>query len=100
MAWNLLPEDIKKFVLDCGLESSKAFGNAIDTIVAEYIKKYEATGMKVAYLTEEEKATFRLASEDVEKQWVQNQEKRKLPGQRVLEESKKTVAGLMKKANK
>ncbi|MCX5841093.1 MAG: TRAP transporter substrate-binding protein DctP [Deltaproteobacteria bacterium] len=99
-AWNGLPEDIKKIVLECGLEASKAFGKAIDAKVDAYIKKYEAAGMKVAYLNEQEKKTFQDASNEVVKQWVQNQEKRNLPGKRILEESKKTVADLVGKSGK
>jgi hypothetical protein len=51
----------------------------------------------VATLTPAEREAWAAATATVEKQWVDNLEKRGLPGKRVLEEYKKYMASLKKK---
>ncbi|HET6490596.1 MAG TPA: TRAP transporter substrate-binding protein DctP [Syntrophales bacterium] len=95
--WNSLPEDIKKIFLDVGLEQTRKFGKAADRLSNDYYAQYEKAGMKVATLTPAERVAWAQATAPVEKQWVDNLEKRGLPGKRVLAEYKKYMSSLKKK---
>jgi TRAP-type C4-dicarboxylate transport system substrate-binding protein len=95
--WNSLPEDLKKIFLEVGLEQTRKFGKAADRLSNDYYVQYEKAGMKVATLTPAEREAWAAATASVEKQWVDNLEKRKLPGKRVLDEYKKYMGSLQKK---
>lgn len=95
--WRALPEDVKKIFLDVGLEQTRKFGKAADRKSTELYAQYQKAGMQVAVLTPQEQAAWVQATAAVEKEWVDNLEKRRLPGRRVLEEFKKTMSALKKK---
>jgi len=95
--WNSLPEDIRKIFLDVGLEQTRRFGKAADRLSNDYYAQYEKAGMKVATLTPAEREAWAAATAPVEKQWVDNLEKRGLPGKRVLEEYRQYMGTLKKK---
>ena len=92
--WKALPEDIKKIFLDVGLDQTRKFGKTADRMSADLFAQYQRAGMQVAVLTPQERAIWAQVTASVEKQWVDNLEKRRLPGKRVLEEYKKTINDL------
>jgi TRAP-type C4-dicarboxylate transport system substrate-binding protein len=94
--WRALPEDIKKIFLDVGLEQTRKFGQAADRKSTELYAQYQKAGMQVSVLAPQEQAAWVQATAAVEKEWVDNLEKRRLPGKRVLEEFKKTMSALKK----
>ena len=95
--WRALPEDLKKIFLDVGLEQTRKFGKAADRKSEELYAQYQKAGMQVAVLTPQEQAAWAQATASVEQQWVDNLEKRRLPGKRVLDEYKKYMGSLKKK---
>ena len=80
--WRALPEDVKKIFLDVGLEQTRKFGKAADRKSTELYAQYQKAGMQVAVLTPQEQAAWVQATAAVEKEWVDNLEKRRLPGRR------------------
>lgn len=92
--WKALPEDIKKIFLDVGLEQTRKFGKKADHMSEDLFAQYQKAGMQVAVLTPQEQDDWAKATASVEKRWVDNLEKRKLPGKRVLEEYRKTIITL------
>ena len=89
--WRSLPEDIRRIFLEVGLEQTRRFGKVADRKSEELYDQYRKAGVQVAVLTPQEQAAWVQATADVERQWVESLEKRRLPGKRVLEEFKKTV---------
>ncbi|OPY86542.1 MAG: Sialic acid-binding periplasmic protein SiaP precursor [Smithella sp. PtaU1.Bin162] len=94
--WNALPDDIKKIFLKVGLDQTRKFGKTADLKSKELYAQYEKAGMQVAVLTPQEKTAWVQATASVQNQWVENLEKRKLPGKRVFEDYKKYMDSLKK----
>lgn len=92
--WNALPDDIKKIFMKVGLDQTRRFGKTADLKSKELYARYEKAGMQIAVLTPQERTAWAQATVSVQNQWIENLEKRNLPGKRVFDDYKKHMDSL------
>lgn len=96
-AWKKLPEDLQKAILKAGEEASKHAGEVFDQEEQKLIKEFEQKGMKIRYITPEEKEKWLAPLKGIEQEWIDEMEKKGLPGKKVYEEFHKLCQELVKK---
>ncbi len=85
--WNRLPPDIQKMIADLQPEHAKAVHKIyqIDGD-GQYMEKFKTKGVQITEPSAELSAEMKkMAKEVVWQKWVSDQEKRKLPGRKVLD---------------
>ncbi|SHJ79748.1 TRAP transporter substrate-binding protein [Desulfofundulus thermosubterraneus] len=95
-SWKKMPEDIQKAILQAGEEASKHAGQVFDQEEQKYIKDFEQKGIKIHYITAEEKAKWLAPLKGIEQEWIDEMEKKGLPGKKVYEEFHKLCQEIVK----
>jgi len=83
--WQKLPKEIKKALLQAADENARWFSETWDRQQTELSNLYEKEGMKIYRLRPEDREMWFAPLKGIEKEWVRDMEKRKLPGGKVLE---------------
>lgn len=94
--WEKLPADIQKALLQAGEETSKHAGEVIDKQQEELAVEFEKQGMVIYRLTPEEQKKWREPLKGIENEWIQDMEKKGLPGKKVYEEFEKVCKEIVK----
>jgi TRAP-type C4-dicarboxylate transport system substrate-binding protein len=82
--WKGLPEDIKKIMLEQALVTEKWELDMESTWFAENLKKWEAAGVKIGSLPAAEELKWANLIKDNPQIWADEQEKKGLPGKKVM----------------
>ena len=96
--WDKLPNDLKDIVSRVAAEAQAYSDTLHREVEAQYIAKVEASDCKVIWLTNEERAALREASNvpDIWKELCEPWLEKKFPGQNMSEELQKQLADIEK----
>ncbi|MGQ9825118.1 MAG: TRAP transporter substrate-binding protein [Desulfotomaculales bacterium] len=84
-----LPEDIRKALTQVGEETSKVAGEAWDKEEEKLLKEFEQQGLVIYRLSPEEKGKWKEYIKGIDQIWIEDMEKKGLPGKKVYEEFEK-----------
>ncbi|MQL51764.1 hypothetical protein GFC01_05705 [Desulfofundulus thermobenzoicus] len=85
-AWQKLPEDVQKALIQAGDEASKHAGEVFDAEQEKLAKEFEQQGMTIYRLTDADREVWRKPLQGLEKEWIDEMEGKGLPGKQVYEE--------------
>ena len=86
-AWNSLPPDIQKIIDELsGPKISTTLGEVFDLTAKEGIERGLKRGGKAYDLSESERAAFLAKTEPITVKWIENAEKKGLPGNQIYQE--------------
>lgn len=87
-AWNSLPPDIQKIIDDhlSGVKQSMLMGEIFDRTAKEGLEEGVKRGGKVYILSDAERAAFMAKTKPIIDGWIENAEKKGLPGRKVYED--------------
>lgn len=94
--WQSLPKDIQEAIAKAGDEASKHAGEVNDKEQARLAKEFEQQGMTLYRLTPEEQKKWREPLKGIEQEWIDDMEKKGLPGKQVYEEFHKLCQEIVK----
>ncbi|MBX6378597.1 MAG: TRAP transporter substrate-binding protein DctP [Clostridia bacterium] len=89
--WEKLPQDVKDAMQKAADEVIPRVVQSIDEDTEKLVSEFEAKGIKVYRLSDEERARWRQAVAPVWDQWVKDMEAKGLPGQQVREAFEKAL---------
>jgi TRAP-type transport system periplasmic protein len=84
-AWKKLPPDIQDALKQAGKKSSLWFAQLWDKMDAGLAKKFTAGGMKIHRIAPEDRAQWEAPLKGIDKDWLEDMEKRGLPGKKVFD---------------
>ncbi len=94
--WQTLPQEIKKALLAAAEDMSKAFSEAWDKEQLKLAEQFEKDGMTIYRIKPEERAKWEAPLKGIEAVWIEDMEKKNLPGRKVFENFKKICAEVAK----
>ncbi|MCL6612006.1 MAG: TRAP transporter substrate-binding protein DctP [Peptococcaceae bacterium] len=84
--WEKMPEDVKKAIMQAGEETSMHAGEVNDREAAKLAGEFEKKGLKLYRLSPEEEKLWKEPIKDLSQIWIEEMEKKGLPGKKVYEE--------------
>lgn len=92
-----LPDDVKKAIIQAGVETSLHAGEVNDREAAKLGEEFEKKGLKIYRLTPEEEILWKEPIKNISQVWIEDMEKKGLPGKKVYEEFDKVCKEVVKK---
>jgi TRAP-type C4-dicarboxylate transport system substrate-binding protein len=90
-----LPPDLQKVLVGAAQRVSAGFARQWDEISEKKAQKFEQEGMAIYRIKPEERAAWDAPLGGIEKEWVEEMEKRNLPGQKVFDQFRAAVDKVM-----
>ncbi|AEG14405.1 Extracellular solute-binding protein, family 7 [Desulfofundulus kuznetsovii DSM 6115] len=84
--WQRLPADIQKALLQAADELNKHAGETLDMEQEKIAREFEQQGMVIYRIPPEELERWRAPLKGLEQEWIEEMEKKGLPGRQVYEE--------------
>jgi len=94
--WNGLPQDLQARITKASKEASLWFAQVWDQLQLNLAKVFEKGGMKIYYVTPEDRARWDEKVRGIENEWIEFAENRGLPGRQVFEQFKTICLELAK----
>lgn len=94
-SFDKLPQDLQQVLLGVADRVATGFAAQWDGLTEKKAKQFEAAGMTIRRITVDERAVWDAPLQGIEKEWIQEMEKRGLPGQKVFGQFKATVDKVM-----
>jgi len=94
--WQSLPEDAKNVLLQAGQDSRKMHSERWDKETEDLAAQFQKEGMTIYRIKPEERAKWEAPLKGIENEWVQDMEKKGLPGQKVCDEFLKICKEVVK----
>lgn len=94
--WEKLPEDIKKAITQAGEETSIHAGEVNDKEAAKLAGEFEKKGLKIYKLSAEEEKIWKEPMKNISQVWIEDMEKKGLPGKKVFDEFDKVSKEVVK----
>ncbi len=94
--WQGLSKDVQKVLLLAAEDMSKAFAEAWDKEQIRLAEQFEKEGMTIYRIKAEERAKWEAPLKGIEAVWIEDMEKKNLPGKKVFESFQKICQEVVK----
>ncbi len=94
--WQKLPNDIQNALREAAKEHSKYFAENWDKEQLELAQQFEKEGMIIHRIPSEDRDKWNAPLKGIEEIWIQDMEKKKLPGRKVFMEFKRICQEVVK----